>query len=106
LLQSWQLQESQYRNAAKHSQYSLRHFDFLQLHRLHKADLQLGGSDQWGNIISGVELARKVDQVQLFGLTAPLITTYFCLSDPTASVHVVAPVLVIVMANCGISPSA
>ena len=53
----------------------LQAFDFLQLHRLHKAQLQLGGSDQWGNIISGVELARKVDQVQLFGLTAPLITT-------------------------------
>lgn len=37
--------------------------------------LQLGGSDQWGNIINGVELARKVDGKLLFGLTAPLITT-------------------------------
>lgn len=53
----------------------LQAYDFLQLNRLHGARLQLGGSDQWGNIISGVELARKVDQVQLFGLTAPLITT-------------------------------
>jgi len=53
----------------------LQAYDFLCLHRLRGASLQLGGSDQWGNIISGVELARKVDQVQLFGLTAPLITT-------------------------------
>jgi tyrosyl-tRNA synthetase len=53
----------------------LQAYDFLELNRRHKAQLQLGGSDQWGNIISGVELARKVDQVQLFGLTAPLITT-------------------------------
>ena len=53
----------------------LQAYDFLQLYRIKGASLQLGGSDQWGNIISGVELARKVDQVQLFGLTAPLITT-------------------------------
>jgi tyrosyl-tRNA synthetase len=53
----------------------LQAYDFLELNRRHDALLQLGGSDQWGNIISGVELARKVDQKQLFGLTAPLITT-------------------------------
>lgn len=53
----------------------LQAYDFLQLNRIRGACLQLGGSDQWGNIINGVELARKVDQVQLFGLTAPLITT-------------------------------
>jgi len=53
----------------------LQAYDFLELNRRKGALLQLGGSDQWGNIISGVELARKVDQVQLFGLTAPLITT-------------------------------
>lgn len=53
----------------------LQAYDFLELHRRHNAVLQLGGSDQWGNIISGVELGRKVDQVQLFGLTAPLLTT-------------------------------
>lgn len=53
----------------------LQSYDFLELNRKYKAVLQLGGSDQWGNIVSGVELARKVDQVQLFGLTAPLITT-------------------------------
>ena len=52
----------------------LQAFDFLELNRRYSASLQLGGSDQWGNIISGVELARKVDQVQLYGLTAPLIT--------------------------------
>lgn len=53
----------------------LQAYDFLELHRRYGALLQLGGSDQWGNIVSGVELARKVDQASLFGLTAPLITT-------------------------------
>jgi tyrosyl-tRNA synthetase len=53
----------------------LQAYDFLELNRRYKAILQLGGSDQWGNIISGVELGRKVDQTQLFGLTAPLLTT-------------------------------
>ncbi len=50
-------------------------YDFLELSRRHGAVLQLGGSDQWGNIINGVELGRKVDGKLLFGLTAPLITT-------------------------------
>jgi len=53
----------------------LQAYDFLELYRRHKATLQMGGSDQWGNIISGIELARKIDQTELFGLTAPLITT-------------------------------
>lgn len=53
----------------------LQSYDFLQLWRSHKAQLQIGGSDQWGNIVSGIELGRKVDRAQLFGLTAPLITT-------------------------------
>lgn len=53
----------------------LQAYDFLELNRRHGCSLQLGGSDQWGNIISGIELARKVDQTALFGLTAPLITT-------------------------------
>lgn len=53
----------------------LQSYDFLILHRKYNASLQLGGSDQWGNIVSGVELGRKVDQAELFGLTAPLVTT-------------------------------
>ena len=53
----------------------LQAYDFLELHRRHNAQLQLGGSDQWGNMISGVELGRRVDGAQLFALTAPLITT-------------------------------
>jgi len=53
----------------------LQAFDFLELHRRYGVKLQLGGSDQWGNIISGTELGRRCDGVQLFGLTAPLITT-------------------------------
>lgn len=53
----------------------LQAYDFLELSRRFNARLQLGGSDQWGNIINGVELARKVDGKHLFGLTAPLMTT-------------------------------
>jgi tyrosyl-tRNA synthetase len=53
----------------------LQSIDFLQLNRNYDVRLQLGGSDQWGNIVSGVELGRRVDQKQLFGLTAPLMTT-------------------------------
>src|ERR1700746_3516690 len=37
--------------------------------------LQMGGSDQWGNIVSGIELGRRADGVELFGLTSPLLTT-------------------------------
>ncbi|KAL3759202.1 hypothetical protein ACHAWU_008904 [Discostella pseudostelligera] len=53
----------------------LQAYDFLELYRRHDARLQLGGSDQWGNMISGVELGRRVDSAQLYALTAPLITT-------------------------------
>jgi tyrosyl-tRNA synthetase len=53
----------------------LQAYDFLELSRRYKVRLQLGGSDQWGNIVSGTELARRVDRSQVFGLTAPLITT-------------------------------
>jgi tyrosyl-tRNA synthetase len=53
----------------------LQAFDFLQLARTHACMLQLGASDQWGNIINGVELGRRVDGRELFGLTAPLLTT-------------------------------
>lgn len=50
-------------------------YDFLELHRRYGTILQMGGSDQWGNIINGVDLAHKSDRVQLFALTAPLLTT-------------------------------
>jgi tyrosyl-tRNA synthetase len=53
----------------------LQAYDFLELARRHDCCLQMGGSDQWGNIVSGVELARRVDQREVFGLTSPLITT-------------------------------
>jgi tyrosyl-tRNA synthetase len=53
----------------------LQAFDFLELSRRHGCVLQMGGSDQWGNIVNGVELARRIDQRQLFGLTTPLLTT-------------------------------
>lgn len=50
-------------------------YDFLELHRRHGTILQMGGSDQWGNIINGVDLGHKADRAQLFALTAPLLTT-------------------------------
>jgi len=53
----------------------LQAYDFLELARRHDCSLQMGGSDQWGNIINGVELGRRVDNLTLFGLTSPLITT-------------------------------
>ena len=53
----------------------LQAYDFAELFRRHGCILQMGGSDQWGNIVNGVELGRRVDSAQLFGLTSPLITT-------------------------------
>ncbi|MEN2977968.1 tyrosine--tRNA ligase [Tistrella bauzanensis] len=52
----------------------LQAYDFLELSRRRNCLLQMGGSDQWGNIINGVELGRRVDERGLFGLTSPLIT--------------------------------
>jgi tyrosyl-tRNA synthetase len=49
--------------------------DFLELNRAHGCVLQMGGSDQWGNILNGVELTRRVDQKAAFGLTTPLLAT-------------------------------
>ena len=53
----------------------LQAYDFLELSRRAGCRLQMGGSDQWGNIVNGVELSRRVDGTQVFGLTTPLITT-------------------------------
>jgi tyrosyl-tRNA synthetase len=49
--------------------------DFLELYRSRNVTLQMGGSDQWGNIVSGVDLVRRMDQKAAFGLTTPLLTT-------------------------------
>jgi tyrosyl-tRNA synthetase len=53
----------------------LQAYDFVELCRRHGCRLQMGGSDQWGNIVSGIELGRRTDGVELFGLTSPLLTT-------------------------------
>jgi tyrosyl-tRNA synthetase len=50
-------------------------YDFLELARRHDCRLQMGGSDQWGNIVNGVELGRRAEGRELYGLTSPLITT-------------------------------
>tara|TARA_B100002052_G_scaffold280810_1_gene289279 strand:- start:11391 stop:12632 length:1242 start_codon:yes stop_codon:yes gene_type:complete len=52
----------------------LQAYDFYQLHKKYNCILQMGGSDQWGNIINGVELIRRIHQKEAFGLTTPLIT--------------------------------
>ena len=53
----------------------LQSYDFRELYRRHGVVLQIGGSDQWGNIVSGMELTRRSDGKHVFGLTTPLITT-------------------------------
>lgn len=53
----------------------LQSYDFRELNRTMGVTLQMGGSDQWGNIVSGIDLVRRTDQKQVFGLTTPLLTT-------------------------------
>jgi tyrosyl-tRNA synthetase len=53
----------------------LQAYDFVELHRRTGCRLQMGGSDQWGNIVNGVDLGRRVDGAELFGLTTALLTT-------------------------------
>jgi len=53
----------------------LQAYDFVELKRRYNCSLQMGGSDQWGNIVNGVELGRRMESYELFGLTQPLITT-------------------------------
>jgi tyrosyl-tRNA synthetase len=53
----------------------LQAYDFLELSRRNDCVLQMGGSDQWGNIVNGVELGRRIDQRNMYGLTTPLLTT-------------------------------
>tara|TARA_R110001599_G_scaffold8428_3_gene40731 strand:- start:12494 stop:13723 length:1230 start_codon:yes stop_codon:yes gene_type:complete len=52
----------------------LQAYDFVELSRQYGCQLQLGGSDQWGNIVNGIELGRRIDGAELFGVTTPLIT--------------------------------
>ena len=53
----------------------LQAYDFVELFRRHGCVLQMGGSDQWGNIVNGIDLGRRLHSAQLFALTSPLITT-------------------------------
>jgi tyrosyl-tRNA synthetase len=53
----------------------LQAYDFVELHKRYGCILQMGGSDQWGNIINGIDLGRRMMNAQLFAITAPLITT-------------------------------
>src|ERR1700684_3581281 len=54
---------------------TLQAYDFVELYRRHGCVLQMGGSDQWGNIVNGIDLGRRLVNAQLFALTSPLITT-------------------------------
>ncbi|MCG8404552.1 MAG: tyrosine--tRNA ligase, partial [Phycisphaerales bacterium] len=53
----------------------LQAYDFAELQRRHGVRLQMGGSDQWGNIVSGIDLGRRLNEIDLFALTTPLLTT-------------------------------
>jgi len=53
----------------------LQAYDFLELNRKYGCSLQFGGSDQWGNIVNGIDLARRIDQAEIYGFTSPLLTT-------------------------------
>ena len=53
----------------------LQAYDFLELNRRYGCTLQMGGSDQWGNIVNGIDLTRRVEGTEIFGLTSPLLTT-------------------------------
>jgi tyrosyl-tRNA synthetase len=53
----------------------LQAYDFLELNRRYGCILQMGGSDQWGNIVNGIDLTRRVLETEIFGLTTPLMTT-------------------------------
>jgi tyrosyl-tRNA synthetase len=53
----------------------LQAYDFVELYKRHGSVLQMGGSDQWGNIVNGIDLGRRMENAQLFALTSPLITT-------------------------------
>lgn len=53
----------------------LQAYDFVQLNQQHDCALQMGGSDQWGNIVNGIDLGRRMNNAQLFALTSPLLTT-------------------------------
>jgi len=53
----------------------LQAYDFVELHKRHGCVLQMGGSDQWGNIVNGIDLGRRMANTQLFALTSPLLTT-------------------------------
>jgi tyrosyl-tRNA synthetase len=53
----------------------LQAYDFMELHRRYGCVLQMGGSDQWGNIVNGIDLTRRVIEGEVYGLTSPLLTT-------------------------------
>lgn len=53
----------------------LQAYDFMELHRRYGCSLQMGGSDQWGNIVNGIDLTRRVIDGEVFGLTSPLLST-------------------------------
>jgi tyrosyl-tRNA synthetase len=53
----------------------LQAYDFVELHKRYGCVLQMGGSDQWGNIVTGIDLGRRMGTSQLYGLTSPLLTT-------------------------------
>jgi tyrosyl-tRNA synthetase len=88
----------------------LQAYDFLKLSRDHGCRLQLGGSDQWGNIVNGIELGRRIDGVEFYGVTAPLSPARCgstrINSPPTISGNTGAMSMIAMSAgSCGCSPT-
>ncbi len=69
------LQNNQHLSFLEFNYMLIQGYDFCYLNKHHNCILQFGGSDQWGNIVMGIEAAHKVDGVELFGITTPLLTT-------------------------------
>ncbi len=69
------LQREQHLSFLEFNYMVLQAYDYVELNRRYGCALQMGGSDQWGNIISGIDLGRKIEDVSLYALTTPLLTT-------------------------------
>ena len=69
------LQREQHLSFLEFNYMILQAYDFMELHRRYGCILQMGGSDQWGNIVNGIDLTRRVIDGEVYGLTSPLLTT-------------------------------
>jgi hypothetical protein len=83
----------------------LQAYDFLELSRRAACRLQMGGSDQWGNIVNGIELSRRMDGTEVYGVTTPLITTADGGKMGKTGNSGATPTTATSAASCGCSPT-